>query len=69
MKRLNSWEEPSIGTQSASESELTPRTKSGSSSQIKHSRRGSTSKKKITPTPSNEDSSAAKIQGMFASHK
>jgi len=48
-KRINSWDEPSIGTQS--ESELTPRSRSGSSEQqMKNGRRGS-KKKKVNPSP------------------
>ncbi|XP_065065878.1 fas-binding factor 1-like isoform X1 [Rhopilema esculentum] len=46
MRRLNSWDDPSVGTQS--ESEITPRSRSNSGTQQKHSRKGS-KKKKVNP--------------------
>ena len=48
MRRLNSWDDPSVGTQS--ESEITPRSRSNSGTQQKHSRKGS-KKKKVNPVP------------------
>ena len=63
-KRINSWDEPSIGTQS--ESELTPRSRSGSSEQqMKNGRRGS-KKKKVNPSPPKVEIETKKDRGLFA---
>ena len=63
-KRINSWDEPSIGTQS--ESEVTPRSRSGSSEQqVKNGRRGS-KKKKVNPSPPKAEIEANKAQGLYA---
>lgn len=63
IKRMNSWDEPSLGTQS--ESELTPRSRSGSGGQqTKNGRRGS-KKKKVNPSPPKLENSSNQDRGWL----
>ena len=61
VKRMNSWDDPSIGTQS--ESEITPRSRSGSGGQqAKITRKGS-KKKKVNPSLPNMEKNSDQNRG------